>query len=127
MSERGSVTLLVTALAGLLTVAIIGVGAVGEAYSARVRAATAADAAALAAAVATYPGTGRDLPPREADRAARANGAVLVECLCPVDRTLRVRTVTVRTAVTVDLLVFGRLTVRGAARAEFDPAAWWGP
>lgn len=118
--------MIMLAVTGLLASATVGLASVGLAFSARVQAMAAADAAALAAAVATYPGTGRGSPAAEASRAARANDAVLVSCQCLVDSTLAPRTVTVRTAVTATLPVFGRVSIPGAARAEFDPRAWWG-
>jgi secretion/DNA translocation related TadE-like protein len=126
MREGGSATVIMLAVTGLLASATVGLASVGLAFSARVQATAAADAAALAAAVATYPGTGRGPPAAEADRLARANGAVLMACLCPIDSTFAVRTVTVRTSVPVMLPLFGRVSVSGAARAEFDPREWWG-
>ncbi|HEX6947648.1 MAG TPA: Rv3654c family TadE-like protein [Acidimicrobiia bacterium] len=126
MTERGSATVLAMAIAGLLAVCVVGVTAVAMALTARERAFTAAEAAALAAAVASYPGTGRDSPALEAGRVAAANGARLIGCICPVEGSFGARTVTVETMVETVLPIFGRLRIRGAARAEFDPAAWLG-
>ncbi|MFO7299776.1 MAG: hypothetical protein DIU67_006250 [Actinomycetes bacterium] len=126
MKERGSASVLMVALAGLLALLLVASSAVGMALAAREQAMTAAEAAALAAAAATLPATGWGSPPVVAARAATANGARLVSCDCRVDASLRRRTVTVRTAVEVTVPVFGRMTVRGAARAEFDPVAWLG-
>lgn len=111
------------ALLGLL---IVAVASLGTAYAARAQAQTAADAAALSAAVATYPGTGRPTPTAEARRVAEINDARLVRCVCSTDGSLRARSVTVVTAVDTVVPVFGGLSVRGAARAEFDPRHWLG-
>ena len=126
MSERGSITVVVMAVAGLLASLTVGAAGVAMAYTAREQASTAAEAAALAAAVATYPGTGRPAPSSEARRAAAANGARLDSCRCPVDPSLSARTVTVRASVEVVVPIFGTIRVMGAARAEFDPLAWLG-
>lgn len=126
MTERGSGTVLGMAVTGLLAASLVGVTSLTMAYTAREKAATAAEAAALAAAVATYPGTGRTVPAGVASRVAAANGARLESCSCPVDGSLSLRTVTVRTSVEVVVPFFGRLRIRGAARAEFDPVAWLG-
>lgn len=126
MRERGSATVLMFAVTGLLASATVGLASLGLAWSARAQAVAAADAAALAAAVATYPGTGRGSPVAEARRIAGENGAALVSCHCPVDSTFATRTVTVRASVSAMLPVFGNVAISAAARAEFDPAAWWG-
>lgn len=127
MRDRGSVTVLMLAVTGLLAATLTGATSVGLLLAGRETAATAAESAALAAAVATYPGTARGSPASEASRAAQANGARLESCSCPVDGSLGERTVTVRTSVAVDVPLFGTLRVRGAARAEFDPLRWLGP
>lgn len=127
MSESGSMSLLMTAVAGLLAVVAVATTALSLAYSARVQASTAADAAALAAAPATYPGVGPGSPMQAASSLAAANGARLVSCLCAVDRSPRARVVSVVTAVPVELPLFGRLEVTATASAEFDPSVWHGP
>ncbi len=127
MTERGSATIVTTAVVALLGVCLVATGSVGALYAARAQASLAADAAALAAAVATYPGTGRSASPRtEASAAAVLNGATLADCACAVDPRLSVRVVTVRTSVRVEVPVFGWLEVMAASRAEFDPEAWLG-
>ncbi len=126
MSDRGSATVLMLAVTGLLAASAIGATSLGLILGVRTTAATAADAAALAAAVATYPGAGRGSPASEASRAAVANGARLESCSCPVDGSLTSRTVTVRVSAGVTVPLFGALRVWGAARAEFDPMRWLG-
>lgn len=126
MIERGSATILAMAVAGLLAALTVGATAVAMALTAREKANTAAESAALAAAVATYPDTGRPSPVAEARRNAAANGASLASCVCAVDGSVAPRTVTVRTVVEIVVPIFGRLHIAGAARAEFDPAAWLG-
>ncbi|MEA3502427.1 MAG: hypothetical protein U9R47_06600, partial [Actinomycetota bacterium] len=62
-------------------------------------------------------------PAAEARRLARANGAVLAKCSCPVDRTWRSRTVEVVVERRVELLGLGAITLRASSRAEFAPMA----
>ena len=110
-------------------IAVIGVAAtsVGSLLAAREQAYTAADAAALAAAVATYPPAGSGSSPvtLAAEYAAR-NGSRLIWCRCPVDSSLRPRTITVTTAREIDVPVFGPVMVRASSRSEFDPGLWLG-
>lgn len=113
----------VTAIVALLGV---GVVAVGMLYAARTQATNAADAAALAAAVATYPPASDSDPLRAARLAAELNEAGLVSCHCPRDSSLATRTVEVVTAIEVDVPVFDVVTVRSTSRAEFDPMRWLG-
>ena len=80
---------------------------------------TAADAAALAAAPATFLGS----PVEEASRMAAANGSQLVSCICSVDRSFGARTVEVRTETRVQIPVLGDVAIRATSRAEFDPMA----
>lgn len=126
MTDRGSATIVMTAVAAILAVCLVATGSLGVIYAARSQAALAADAAALAAAVATYPTMARGSPVAEASRAAADNGATLTACACLVDPGLRPRTVTVRAVVTLRVPVFGRLAVAASSRAEFDPKAWLG-
>ncbi len=126
MSQQGSATVVMTAVTGMLAICLVATAALGGLLAARAAAMLAADAAALAAAVATYPATGRRPPSDEAARAAAANGAVLISCVCPVDPGLGSRVVTVRAVVEVDVPLFGHLHVSASSRAEFDPGAWLG-
>lgn len=86
----------------------------------RIQARTAADAAALAAAVATYQGSA---PTGEARRLAGLNGAALVTCRCPADRSFRSRAVTVVVEIPVDRWLLPVRRVRAEASAEYDPLA----
>ena len=106
-----------------LTTAITGLGLV---WSAATQAANASDAAALGAAVATYPPAAYASPRDAARQISRLNGARLVECLCAVDSSLRARITEVEVEVDADLPLFGTVTVRRSSRAEFDPLAWLG-
>jgi hypothetical protein len=86
----------------------------------------AADAAALAAAVSTYPPASAADPVTAARRAAELNDAALVTCRCPRDNSLDARTVEVEAAVKIRVPIFGDVTVRSVSRAEFDPMRWLG-
>lgn len=98
------------------------VGDVVRYVSAGVGAATAADAAALAAAPLTFarfgPGSS---PAAEADRYARLNGAAVLSCRCSLDSSWATRSVEVVVAAKVDLSLFGRREIRAIGRAEFTP------
>ena len=126
IGDRGGASILV--IGWVAVVAMIGVGtaAVGTLVSAREQAHTAAEAAALAAAVATYPPAGSGVPLAQATEYAGRNGSRVVACSCPVDATLSARTVTVTTAIDIEVPIFGAVTVRAAASSEFDPALWLG-
>jgi uncharacterized membrane protein len=94
----------------------------GHYLAARAQAATAADAAALAAAPLTFGPHGTATSPREeAAHYAAVNGARLVTCDCPVDPTWAPRQVTVQVEKPVDLLLLGSRTVHASATAEFAP------
>lgn len=119
-AERGSATILVlVVLAGLIlsgaTIATLGQGQI-----AAVRAQTAADAAALAAAPATFRGGS---PTVIAAEYAKANGALLVDCQCAVDTTWRTRRAKVTVQVPIEVFGLGRVTITRSATAEFEPVA----
>lgn len=117
--ERGAVAVLGIAVAGVLLMIGIAVLDVSAVISARTRSQTAADAAALAAAPATF---SLESPPRvAAARMAEANGARLVWCRCRTDRRPTARTVTVRTAAVARLWLWEEVTVFAQSRAEFIP------
>lgn len=127
MTERGSVFPAVAGVIAILATLALATAALGVLYAARETAANGADAAALAAAVATYPPAGSGYTPLAAARAAAAANGVDVEgCDCPVDTGITPRVATVVTAVEVELPVFGTVRVRAGARAEFDPVRWLG-
>ena len=122
--QGGSASVAVAFLTGVVGAALLALGSLVALYGARIQVATAADAAALAAAVATYPPAGADDPLEEAARFAAANGANLEECRCPIDVTMSVRVAEVIVVRKVTVPLFGEMSVRAGARAEFDPAAW---
>ena len=126
MGDRGSAAVLMVAMAGVVAIVGIGSASVGLLLSGRELAATAAEAASLAAAVATYPPASSGAPVSVASEMAGENGARLESCLCAVDSSLRVRQVTVVTAAITEVPLFGTVVIRGSATAEFDPAAWLG-
>lgn len=121
--ERGSAALLLLGVAGLVVVVTIGVADVGLALGARLQAAAAADAAALAAAPVTFrPFGAAGSPAAEAGRLAAANGSVLTACRCPIDRSWRSRVVEVDVQRRVNLIGLGSMTVTASSQAEFAPA-----
>ena len=123
MSERGSASLALLGVAGLVLVLAVGLVAVGNLLRARVEAGTAADAAALAAAPVTFlPFGARGTPSEEAARFAALNGARIISCSCPVDHSWEPRTVEVRTERVVAIWPLGVFRVQGVGRAEFVPA-----
>jgi secretion/DNA translocation related TadE-like protein len=123
VSERGSASLALLGVAGLVLVLAMGLVAVGNLLRARVEASTAADAAALAAAPVTFlPFGARGTPSEEAARFAALNGARIISCSCPVDHSWEPRTVEVRTERVVAIWPLGVFRVQGVGRAEFVPA-----
>lgn len=113
-------------LAAMVMAALVGLGSLTVLYGVRAEANNAADAAALAAAVATYPPAGAGDPRAEAARYAGANGAVVVTCDCRIDSGLDVRSATVIVEKRVTVPFFGTLGVRAGATGEFDPVKWLG-
>ena len=122
-AQRGAATLLLVAVAAFVGLLGLAIGDVAILIGARLQAAAAADAAALAAAPVTFDAFGaRAGPTTEARRFAAANGARLVRCRCPVDRSWEPRTVVVEVARTISLPGWGRVTVRAMSTAEFEPS-----
>lgn len=120
MSEGGSASLLaVSLLAVLALVFAVGLDAL-RLIDIHTQARTAADAAALAAAVATHRGPS---PTGEAQRLARLNGASMLSCRCPPDRSFRPRSVTVIVEMRVDRWLLPVRRVLADASAEYDPLA----
>jgi secretion/DNA translocation related TadE-like protein len=115
MSEDGfasPVMLSLLAVTGLLCLAVADAANV---LVARARAQSAADAAALAAAVAQWPFSGADEAPEEAaSRTAEENGAFLEACDCP----LRGRSAIVAVSVGTNIRMLGVAPPRVHARAE---------
>ena len=123
MTERGSVAVLLAAVAGVVLLFAAALGAVGAYLRAVVEVTTAADSAALAAAPVTFlPFGAAGSPADEAARFAAANGARLVSCVCGVDPSWEPRTVQVEAERVVRLWPAGSITVRAVSRAEFVPA-----
>lgn len=122
-SERGSVTLIglaVLVCGALFALALVDVARVIAAVE---RAQTAADAAALAAAPVTFRPFGAAGDARtEAETFAAANGARLLRCSCPTDRSASARSVDVTVAVSIRTVLFGSWRTIASGRAEFDPS-----
>ncbi len=122
--QEGAVGVVVAALAGLAVVLCLLVTDVAAVVAEREQLATAAEAAALAAAPLTFNGFAIDVDPTRAARdVATANGARLVACRCPYDRSWAPRTVVVQVSTEVDLRLLGRRSLSVAAAAEFRPIA----
>lgn len=126
MSERGSSAVAMAGVVGVVAVLAVAVASIGILYGAKAQAQTAADAGALAAAVATYPPIARGSPAVVARSVVTENGSRLVSCRCGVDTSLSERTVEVVTAVGVSVPIFGTVEVGASSRAEFDPMRWLG-
>lgn len=119
MTERGSATILGTALAAVILLiglmVTTGVGIVAAGIGAR----SAADAAALAAVSPVVPD-----PLAAARGVAALNRARLVRCDCPspgAEPPLR-SWVVVET--TIDVPFFGEIVFSGESSAEYAPGAW---
>ncbi|HEU4917213.1 MAG TPA: pilus assembly protein TadG-related protein [Acidimicrobiia bacterium] len=124
--DTGAGTVLMLGLCGLIATVGVGTAALGVLYDTREKAATAAEAAALAAAVATYPPAADGAPDRLAAELAQRNGARLISCWCDVDTSLKTRVVAVTVALTANVPLFGEVAVGRTARAEFEPRVWLG-
>jgi len=123
VTDRGSASLALIGVAGLVLVLAMGLAAVGTLLRARVEAGTAADAAALAAAPVTFlPFGAAGTPTDEAARFAHLNGARVTRCACDLDPSWEPRTVEVRTERAVEIWPLGRFAVEAVGRAEFVPA-----
>lgn len=110
----------------MIAVLAVAVASIGILYGAKAKAQTAADAGALAAAVATYPPVGRGAPAAVARSVVADNGSRLVSCRCGTDASLSERTVEVVASVGVSVPIFGTVEVGASSRAEFDPMRWLG-
>ena len=124
--DRGAATVLGLFLVAVVAVVGVGTAEVGFLYAEKERATTAAEAAALAAAVSTYPPASAQSPRRAAALFASRNGARLKTCVCSRNSSLTTRSVLVTVYVDVALPLLGDVEVIGVARAEFDPQAWLG-
>lgn len=120
MGARGSISILVATAA--LVLALVAVAAVdlGGVLIARVRAQTAADAAALAAASALAPVLAQGGNPLNlAEDAASENGARLTRCVCEVGGTTAVVDVEI-VAATMFVRAWNGMVVRASATAGLD-------
>ena len=126
IGEAGTATILGLFLVAVVAVVGVGTAGVGLLYAEKGRATTAAEAAALAAAVSTYPPASEESPRWAAAFFASRNGARLQKCVCPINSSLEARTVLVAVSLDVDLPLLGEVEVVGVARAEFDPREWLG-
>ena len=110
---------------GLLAVVVttgLAVVAATQVVTARARAVTAADAAALAAAAHTFPPLAGGVAPLQAARlVAKANGARLERCICPVVAAPQPRSVEVAVTTQVQIALLGTVEVGAASRAEYVP------
>jgi hypothetical protein len=112
------------AVIGVALLASVLIVDIGGYLVARLHAAAAADAAALAAAPATFPpASGNERPIEAARRFAAANDVRLVACRCAVDASWATRRVEVVVVRAVDLVVLGRHEVQAIGAAEFSPTA----
>jgi len=120
--ERGAVTPLLLAIGVVLVLLSVLTADVGGFLAARLQAAAAADAAALAAAPVTFrPFGATGSPTQEASRFAAANGAALVWCRCPVDLSWETREVEVLVSRSVDLMLLGHRRINVRSQAQFVP------
>lgn len=115
--ERGSVSVVVAAVAALSLVMSLLVLDLWRAVIARARAQTAADAAALAAAGSMWSRDGPD-PASAASEYAERNGATLESCACPPGGSEAV--VTVRITFGVATIPGANRDVRATARAVIE-------
>ncbi len=122
MSERGAASSVLLSMLALMALFSLALADAGNVLLARSRAQKAADAAALAAAVAQWPflRAGSD-PPAAATEVAEANGARLEVCECPVRGREAFVEVTVPTR--IRMLGTAPSRVRGRATAAVDPGA----
>ena len=122
--QRGAAGVVLLGVVAVAMMVSLVIADVGGYLAARLHAAAAADAAALAAAPMTFAPFGVDESPSAAAAAtAAANGTRLIECRCRPDPSWSSRTVVIVVARSVDLVLFGTQTVTAASAAEFDPAA----
>ncbi len=124
-SERGGASLIVAALIAVTLLLAVLVSDVAALVQARAQLTTAADAAALAAAPVTFATFGAaGTPAAEAAAFAEANGVILIECRCPVDRSWASREVAVVVAVSVDLILLGHREMRRGQPPSSVPSLW---
>lgn len=121
-AEAGAATVVSAALVATSLALAVIVADIGMVLRVRSQVAAAADAGALAAAPLTFQPGGAEPGVVAADFVMR-NGATLMRCDCPVDRTWSARTVTVVAAATAGTMLAGEVTLAVSSRAEFVPTA----
>ncbi len=115
--ERGSVTVVTAAIAGVMVALTLFTADLGAVLVARERARASADAAALAAVQElALPSSGT--PEQHASDYAQRNGGSLVTCECPAGS--REATVRVRVAIGHLFLVPAGRTIEATAHAVID-------
>lgn len=125
-ADRGFATAVLLVLLALVALFCLAIADAANVLVTGVRARSAADAAALAAATAQWPFLGADEAPEEAAaRVAEANGAELVSCECPLrgDRATVVVAVPTRTR----MLGVAPPRVGARAAAAVGPGALFEP
>ena len=115
--QRGSISVVVAAIAFVLLVCTMGIADIGSVLAVRAHTRAAADAAALAAAQELAFPSGAT-PVEQAALLAQRNGTELIACSC--DAGSFEATVTVRSAPTDLLLVPRSVTLDVQARAVVD-------
>lgn len=121
-SQQGAVGLVSAGLIAVAVLLALLVVDVAQVVEARARLTSAADAAALAAAPATFHSFGGSGDPTtEAAALAAANGAVLVRCDCEFDHSWARREVVVEVGMHVALTLLGDRRLQAVAAAEFLP------
>ena len=115
--QRGSISVVVAALAFVMLVCTMGIADVGSVLATRAHGRAAADAAALAAAQELAFPTGAT-PAEQAALLAQRNGAELIACTCAAGSFEAV--VTVRATGADLLLLPGGVTLDVQARAVVD-------
>jgi secretion/DNA translocation related TadE-like protein len=119
MTERGSASVLGTAISAVILLLGLMVVTVAGVVSAAFHARTAAEAAALAAVSPVV----RD-PVAAARGVAALNRATLVSCRCPSPGTPPPVTAHVHVQTVVDIPFFGELTIPAESAAEYVPDGW---
>jgi secretion/DNA translocation related TadE-like protein len=119
VNEDGFASPLLIVLLALVALLCLACADAANVLVSRARAQSAADAAALAAAVAEWPFVARDETPDDAaSRTAEANGATLESCECPLRAAYARVTVQVRTRIRMLGVAPSRVTA--TASATFD-------
>jgi len=126
VNEDGFVSAIVLAILALVGLLCLAVADAANVLVTRARAQSAADAAALAAAVAQWPFAGRDESPGEAAaRVAEDNGASVESCDCRLRGDSALVTVSMPTRIRI--LGVAPSRVRASAESALDVSAIFQP